>query len=73
MANTFDGDSLRKRLDAIILLLMENSADGAETVTRKVERLLDLGLEKPEVAEIIGKSVSYVSAIVAKKRKGGSK
>ena len=73
MANTFEADDLRKRLDTIILLLLEGSAGGAQTMSRKVERLLELGLSQPDAAQIIGKKLNYVTAIVAKKQKGKTK
>ena len=73
MANTFEAEGLRKRLDTIILLLLEGSADGEQTMARKVERLLDLGLSQSDVAQIIGKKLNYVTAIVARKQKGKAK
>lgn len=69
MANTFEADDLRKRLDTIILLLLEGSASGEQTMSRKIERLLKLGLSQSDVAQIIGKKLNYVTAIVAKKQK----
>ncbi len=73
MPNDFDAEALRKRLDTIILLLLESSAGGAETISRKVEKLLELGLSNAEVAQIIGKKLNYVTAIVAKKAKAQKK
>ena len=75
MSNTFEADDLRKRLDAIILLLLETSADGEQTMSRKVERLLEMGLSQSDVAQIIGKKLNYVTSVVAKKkkRKGNAK
>ena len=49
MPNDPHWDQLRKRMDVIIQLLLEMSPNGAESTTRKVERLLDLGLSNSEV------------------------
>ena len=73
MANSFEADDLRKRLDTIILLLLEGSAGGEQTMARKVERLLELGLSQGDVAQIIGRKLNYVTAIVAKRQKGKAK
>lgn len=74
MTNDFDGDALRKRLDTIILLLLEISSGGSESTSRRIERLLGLGLSSTDVAQVIGKKLNYVTAVVAgkKRRKKGS-
>ena len=64
---------LFKRLDVIILLLLESGPGGAESTTAKIEQLLSYGLTQAEVAEIIGKKGSYVSAVVAGKKKSRQK
>ena len=66
-------DELRKRLNVIIQLLLEMTPNGAESTTRKVERLLDLGLSKSDVADVIGKKVNYVTAITSAKKRRGSR
>lgn len=73
MSNEFDNEALRKRLDTIILLLMEISAGGTESTTRKIERLLDLGLSSTEVAQVIGKKLNYVTAVVSGKKRTAKK
>ncbi len=73
MNSEFDSEALRKRLDAIILLLMEISAGGAESTTRKIERLLKLGLSSTEVAQVIGKELNYVTAVVSGKKRTAKK
>ncbi len=59
---------LQKRLDAIILLLLEYSPSVAATTSRKIEKLLELGFGAPEVAQMIGKKLNYVTAVVSKKK-----
>ena len=73
MTNNFDGNALRQRLDAIILLLLENSPGGADSTTKKIERLLELGFSNADVAQIIGKKPNYIRAVVAGKKRAGSK
>jgi len=73
MTNDFDGEALRKRLDAIILLLLENSAGGAKSITWKIERLLELGFSSTEVAQAIGKKLNYVTAVVSGKKRTAKK
>jgi len=62
-------DWLKRRLDAIILLLLESSPGGAETTSRKIDRLLGLGFSQPEVAAILGKKLNYVTASMSMKKK----
>lgn len=69
MENNTELDALRKRMDVMILLLLEMTPDGAESMTRKVERLLDFGFTQSEVAQIIGKKLNYVTAIVSAGKK----
>jgi hypothetical protein len=69
MANTDDTDWLRRRLDMIIQLLMETAPGGAKTTSSKIERLLGLGFSQAEAAQVVGKKVNYVTAVVAMKKK----
>jgi len=69
MDNRDDGEWLRKRLDAVILLLLESSPAGAATTTRKIERLVELGFSQTEIAQAIGKKLNYVTAVLSGKRK----
>lgn len=73
MANDFDSDALRKRLDAIILLLLESSAGGADSTSAKIDRLLDMGLSSSDVAQIVGKTRNYVTTVAARKAKANKK
>jgi hypothetical protein len=63
-----ENEWLRKRLDMIIQLLLEQSPDGAASTTRKIERLLALGFSQTEVAQVVGKKLNYVTAVVAQKK-----
>ena len=69
MVDKLDSEQLRKRLDAIILLLLESSPGGADSTTRKIERLLELGFTSPEVAQVIGKKLNYVTAVTSGKKR----
>ena len=63
-------DWLRKRLDVVILLLLEAAPGGADSSTsRKIERLLGMGLSQSEVAQLLGKKPNYVTAVIATKKK----
>ena len=72
MDKTQNTEWLRKRLDAMILLLLEASPSGAASTSRKIERLLELGFSQPEVAQVIGKKLNYVTAVIAGKKKSGA-
>jgi hypothetical protein len=69
---TQDTEWLRKRLDAMILLLLEASPAGAGSTTRKIERLMELGFSQPEVAQVIGKKLNYVTAVISGKKKAAA-
>jgi len=71
MKDDLDSAALRKRLDTIILLLLENSPRGVESTVSKIERLMELGFTQPEVALMIGKKLNYVTAVISRKRSGG--
>jgi hypothetical protein len=62
---------LRRRLDAIIQLLLENGDGAAKSVTDKIGRLLDMGFTPVETATVVGKRTNYVRAIAGRKRKKG--
>lgn len=66
MPNEIGWDGVARRLDAIILLLLER--DGADSTTKKIERLLNIGFSQSEVAQVIAKDTSYVTAVTTKKR-----
>jgi len=67
-----ENEWLRKRLDAVILLLLEASPSGAASTTRKIERLLGLGFSQPEVAQVLGKKLNYITAVTSMKKKSGA-
>ena len=69
MANSDDIDWLRRRLDAMIQLLLESAAGGALTSSSKIEKLMAMGFTQAEVAQIIGKKTNFVTATVASKKK----
>ena len=64
-----DWEGIRRRLDVIILLLLENGQNAATSTTKKIEKLLDLGLTTSEVAQVIGKKLNYVTAVTSGKRR----
>lgn len=64
-----DWNGIKRRLDMIVLLLLESGPSGATSTTQKIEKLLEFGLTMPEVAQIIGKKTNYVSAVASSKRK----
>jgi len=66
MANEFDSEALRKRLDAILLVLIENAVEGGQTMKQRINRLLELGFTKPEIAKILGKKINYITAMTPK-------
>lgn len=62
---------IARRLDAIILLMLDR--EGADSMTKKIERLLELGFSQAEVARVIGKETKYVTAITTRKRRPSKK
>ena len=68
MAAEFDFASVCRRLDALILIALESSPSGAGSTTRKIEKLVELGFSQPEVAQIIGKKLNYVTAVLSQKK-----
>lgn len=72
MNKSTDVEWLRKRLDAILLLLMEAAPDGTASTTAKIERLLAFGFSKPEIAEILGKKLNYITAVTSNKKRSTS-
>src|SRR5687768_16113924 len=72
MTKAGEHDWLRKRLDAIIQLLMERGDGAAKSVTDKIGRLLDMGFTQAETAQMVGKPANYVAAIAGRRKKAGS-
>jgi hypothetical protein len=60
---------LQKRLDVIIQLMLEMTADPAKTTAAKIHRLIGLGCSQPMTAQILGKELKYITANVAKLKK----
>lgn len=57
-----DISKIEKKMNVIISLLMRIANDGRETTLKEQVRNLALfGLETAEIAEILGKTVGYVS------------
>ena len=56
---------LMKRLDTIIVLLLERNLSEQITVseTAKIERLTELGLSSIEIADVLGKTSNYVNTV----------
>ena len=73
MTNEKDTDWLRKRLDAIILILLEGSLGSSDSNTRKIGKLLDLGFSNPEVAQITGDKANYVRNVSSRRKKKKTK
>jgi hypothetical protein len=63
-----------KRFNAIISLLLDlvGNTENIST-TAKVRKLIDIGLTPAEIADIIGKPINYITAILNQnnKMKGG--
>ena len=62
---------LRKRMDAILLVLLESSLGGSDSSNRKIEKLLQLGFSNPEVAQITGEKANYVRTVASRRKKKG--
>ena len=73
MPAEYDFASVCRRLDALILIALESGPSGAESTTRKIERLVELGFSQPEIAQIIGKKLNYVTAVLSQKKGGARK
>lgn len=72
MATEYDFASVCRRLDALILIALESSPSGTPSMAGKIQKLMELGFTQPEIAQIIGKKLNYVTATVSQ-RKGGSR
>ncbi len=77
MRTEADWEGITRRLDIMIMLALENGADGATSMTGKIQKLLGFGLTPSEVARIVGKPANYVTAVKAgnasKKRAAAAK
>jgi D-alanyl-D-alanine carboxypeptidase len=60
---------LQKRLDVIIQLMLEMTAEPAKTTAAKMSRLLALGCSQSETAHILGKESKDVTSYVSKQKK----
>ena len=66
-------DYTNKLLKTIIALLIRNQGEPATTLKQQIEVLDDLGLKPVEIADILGRSNSYISkelSGIRKSRKG---
>lgn len=73
MTTEYDFSSVCRRLDALILLALESSPSGAESMSGKIEKLSDMGFSQSEIAQIIGKKLNYVTAVTSQKRSSSAK
>jgi hypothetical protein len=66
---------LQKRLDLIVQLMLEMTADPAKTTAAKIHRLIELGCSQPMTAQILGKELKYITSTVSqlKKRSAGKR
>lgn len=65
-------EQVLKRLDIIVLLLLENVRDETPSISEKIDKLHGLGLTTGEISGIVGKPANYVSAVTRRKKKGKS-
>ena len=75
MEDQMDNDTLVKqvirRLDVLIALQIEIlGGPNAARSSMKIRRLSELGLSSSEVAEIVGKSLNYVTATLSQQKNG---
>ncbi len=69
MADNDINKQILKRLDVLVMLAVENSMNQEPLpMSRKIVRLLDLGITQSEVASIVGKKLQYVTATVTKEK-----
>jgi hypothetical protein len=60
-----------QRLDLIIALLLDRSESGSKvTTTSRIMKLCELGASPSQIAQILHKPLSNVTASMAMKRKG---
>lgn len=72
--------TLIKRLNTLISLNLDAPLQGKPiSITKKVQRLYNLGLTPAEIGEILGKTTNYITAVIhgqskkVTKKKGGKK
>lgn len=69
-----DIDEITKRLDVIIYLLIKQTKEKDETTKKEmIAELFEWGLKDFEIANILGKTRSYVSSEITKLKKGKKK
>ena len=70
-----DVESTNKLLKVIVALLLRQKNDQTLTLRQQIEVLFDLGLKPSEIADIIGRSSTYInkelSGIRKLRKKGG--
>jgi hypothetical protein len=60
-----------RRLDLIISLLLDRSAEGSKAnMTDKIMKLAELGASPAQIGEILGRPVNYVTAATSMRKKG---
>ncbi len=63
-----DGEEIIKRLNIMIVLTLEQSADTALSMTAKITKLNDLGVFPADIARILGKPLNHITASLSQKR-----
>lgn len=62
-----------RRMDVVIMLLLECGPEGPVSMTSKIQKLLGFGLSTAEVAEIVRKKANYVTAVISSKKRAESR
>lgn len=70
---SIETDEITKRLNVIIYLLLKQSQEKGETKRQMIKELKDIGLKDKEIAEIFGRSQSYISSELTKLKKSKGK
>jgi hypothetical protein len=75
MPENTDFTELSKRLGVMIALLLRNSPSSGEQMSLRdqVSTLSDLGMRPKDIAEILGRTTTYVSKELSTLRKGKKK
>lgn len=63
-------NQILRRLDILIILQLETlSRTESVPISSKILKLSEFGLSASEIANIIGKPINYVTAVISNKRK----
>ena len=63
-------EKISRKLDVLIMLELDKTG-GPEgiRIADKISRLEEMGLQQAEIADILGKSVNYISATLSRRKK----